>query len=292
MTITSIPIELKASILGWADFETLCKMARVSHEWQQLAGDDRLWKGIFKASFPEEPLPKEGEAKKRFQERAPIIIQPWQLSNVLTSFCCNLKWDKKRELNCSFPNNPTYSLKFIQSFGPVKGHQKGYWGDADEIEYYKCMIPASKQQSPELENYPPEPLYPQESPIPLALGYALQCRRSPYGNWPEIEFKTDYVNGGIKNVDVGLNNTLGYFSEMNHWKAPFRLFCIPETKIWAGLLPLYQEYRFASIDPSGKATMEIKKEPRYLNPSQSFECVNEALCALEMDLYLNPIRFP
>jgi len=303
--ITQLPTELKTNILYFLDYRDICAMHGASKEWNGIINKDTFWHELFRIRFPKEDHPPSQEqAKNRFRERITIIFinDHQQLSKVITSFFCTLKVDKKRELHCSFVKDPFCSLKLTQCFGQVKPNE-----ETNERFYYQFTGSVSSQPFLDHKIFDGEQSFPcpgsnfsringigrneiEPKALPLSLRHSLVYSVDSYGK-PELEVPYDFINGKITNVDVGYGNTLGFYSQINDWKSPFSLFCIPNTHygaIWVGLIPLYHEFKFVSIDPYGQVTWE-KGNNRSLCPSQSFD--SSAHAALASSLELVPIRF-
>lgn len=321
MSLVSLPQELYPIIFHNLDYKALCQLPYVSKGLKELFSKDELWRNLFFTNFPNEPLLANETAKKQFLARARLIPvkNERQLRKVVKTFILNLKWNKKRELICTFSNEPTYSLKISQSFGPVRGTKDGSNGSADETEYYeylgKYLGSASDETS--TENFIEEKFTQcpgarfnsfgvgpeDQNGIPLSITTNLVCRPHigiqfkeggyHYGRGPEIDFLFHYyVNGGIPDVDVGFGNTLGYFSKVNDWKKPFKLFCITDSDsnkpVWVGLIPLGVDFKFISIDSKGAVTWE-RGENRHITGQRSYD--ESGHYDLERSLRNHPIRF-
>ena len=273
-----MPTELKPLILQFLDHKGICRMQSVSKEWCTNASADQLWLVLFQAKYPKDPLPTQGEAKKKFKER--ILTIPikdgFDLKRIVTSFFCNLKWNKKRELICIFPSAASYSLKICQSFGPLRGTRAGFEGIPDEKENYEFTGPVSKSLTAHtiVTNHKniqcPESL--PQTGIPLVLSTTYATAIDPNEDWHCLKsFITEgFVNAQINSIDVGYGNTLGYFSAINNWKSPFSLFCISDSEtgepLWVGLIPYLEEFKFVSINSQGFVTWEKKPTNRIITP--------------------------
>jgi hypothetical protein len=298
MSLVSLPQELYPQIFFNLEFKDLCKLPFVSKGLKELFNQEEFWRNSFFTNFPNDRLLPNETAKKQFLARVShILTDDQQLRKVVTSFFCDPKWNKKRELICTFPNEPTYFLKISQSFGPVRGTKEGSNGDADETKYYKCLMPAYNKNK-ETENYiteeftqcpgtsynailghRPAPL--DNNAIPLSITIKFACKPHTYGRLgPEIYIPHNYVKGKITDVDVGFGNTLGYFSEINDWKRPFNLFCITDSDsnkpAWVGLIPLYVEFKFVSIDSKGvvaweRNTENLRSGNRIIGPHDGYD---------------------
>jgi hypothetical protein len=133
------PKEVALHTLSFLESQDLGKAQLVCREWKELAGDDDLWQDLFTRAY-KEPIPEGKSGKEACKMKsAKTIGNKEKLQRVVTSFLCHLKWNTKRRLECTFPNEPTYSLIIERSFGPDRGTEKGFKGPADETEYYKYM---------------------------------------------------------------------------------------------------------------------------------------------------------
>src|SRR5579871_3792439 len=134
MSLAIMPKEIKLIILGNLDHKNLCTMQALSREWHIVASEDSLWQDLFSNKYPTEPLPTNGQAQKKFRAiMTPLPLKDKEhLHNAITTFFCNLKWNKKREFICSFPNEPSFSLKAAQSFGPERGTEAEFERPTDE----------------------------------------------------------------------------------------------------------------------------------------------------------------
>ncbi len=311
MSLTIAPNEIKLQILTNLDHKDLCRVQSLSREWNIISSDDRLWRDLFIAKYPKISIPFPEQAQKEFKERTLAIpIKMWNLRSIITSFLCNLKRNEKRELICLFPNEHYYALKVAQGFGPERGTEKGFEGPADEIEYYQFdyhpMSPDKTADKPinskRFIQCPGENVHHdssfQQAAIPLAQSYACSARDqqgiwNPKEVWVDLSGAQNCVNGKIEGVDVGFGNTLGYFSEINDWKFPFKLFCISDPtsgkSAWVGLLPSWEAFKFVSIDSNGSVTWEKKNGNRSLSPHPRYDANGHQ--ALMSDLREHPIKF-
>ena len=294
MSLVSLPQELYPKIFFNLNFKDLCQLPFVSNGLNELFSKDEIWRNLFFTNFPNDPLLTNETAKKQFLAKVSAIpvMGNHELSRTLTCFLLNLKWNKKRELICTFPNEPTYSLQFSVSFGPDRGTKEGSNGNADETEYYKYLAPASYRTSKAVNYF--NQVFTEINGIPFSITHASVCRQAPYNSGPEPEIGMPFlcVDGKIPDVDVGFGNTLGYFSEVNEWKRPFKLFCITDSDsnkpVWVGLIPLHFGFKFVSIDAKGAVTWEHEGN-RHIrnNPFGEGDGNHELIRNLQQ----NPIRF-
>ncbi len=309
MSFTIVPNEIKLQILTNLDFENLCNVQSLSREWNMLSSDDQLWRVLFIAKYPEEPLPTKGQAQKKIREiiiTSAAPINRYDLDKITTSFFCSLKWNEKRKLICFFPNQPSYSLKLAQSFGPQRGTKEGFEGPADETEYYQFtdwigradVNPAFETiASGKFVHCPEESFHFatsfQQAAIPLASSGSVSTARHPREGWPRLYIPSKCTNAQIEGVDVGFGNTLGYFSAINDWKSPFKLFCISDPaqnkSAWVGLIPTGEAFKFVSIDSEGIVTWEKKDGNRFLSPHPRYDAKGHQ--ALMSNLREHPIKF-
>jgi hypothetical protein len=83
----------------------------------------------------------------------------------------------------------------------------------------------------------------------------------------------DRINSCVKGVDVGYGNTLGYCSEINGWKTPFKLHCIrgkSGAPMWVGSFLQCTAFKFVLITAKGDVQWEKLKGNRHLTPASMF----------------------
>jgi hypothetical protein len=89
---------------------------------------------------------------------------------------------------------------------------------------------------------------------------------------------------------VGFGNTLGYYSEINDWKTPFKLHCIrgkSGAPMWIGSFPESQAFKFVLINAKGDIKWEKIQGNRALIGSSPFG----PGVTLKDSYTSNPIRF-
>ncbi|MGC1878445.1 MAG: F-box-like domain-containing protein [Rhabdochlamydiaceae bacterium] len=271
-------------ILSFLEEKDLGQAEQVCKGWKVLAGNDRLWRNLFIRLYNEE-VPEEKSGKEACLLKRAITIDEGKLPRVVTSFLCRLKWDTKRRFECTFPNEPTYSLVIEQSFGPVRGTSEGFRGPADETEYYKYVgklslgQPADQTFTTSRENRLNHlPIHSTISGTTAVIN-GRQVLSENVPGW-------SYFTAEIKGVDVGYGSTLAYFSDSNGWKKPYPLFCIGQHT-WVGWIP-FSEFKFVKIDQKGKVTWEedVDGGNRYWGP----RCYGRPY-GLEEYLRVFPVKF-
>ena len=111
----------------------------------------------------------------------------------------------------------------------------------------------------------------------------------------------------ITGVDVGYGNTLGFFSEINDWKSPYKLFCTRGQNgepVWGGIIPTYKPFKFVLITPQNNIIWENGNHLE-LWENNSFVCFKNRIIRiyasyhnrpredeLELQFSTCPIEFP
>jgi hypothetical protein len=293
--------DLMYYISSFCDYEELGALQCVSIKWYRVAGGDQLWQKLFARHFSKEKLPTI-QCKEAFKNRlTPICPETLpEVKKIIITFMCQLKWNTKRELICTFScssckdfcNHNNYHFTIQQGFGPKRGTEEGFKGAPEEVKYLQYngniirTTPGgffSYQQSGQCLK--------EEAPLfvssdGLAPGGYYSCSSD------DASFTIQQYCGGIVQIDhfdtpledcvheyveidVGWGNTLGYCSEMNDWKSPFRLHCVKGEagqSVWTGLFPKEYRFKFVLIDAKGGITWE--QDNRFLgdNFSLKAEC--------------------
>jgi hypothetical protein len=317
--------------LSFCDHKELRSLQGVSKQWRVLAGNDQLWRNLFKLYFQGEMLPQT-RCKDAFKRRLPVRLKSTNaLFKATLTFLCCLKRDSKRLFVCSFPAEPSYSLNIVQGFGSKRGTVEGFEIAPDEIEYFQYVGEISREekalaffkealtQCPEEREEPPEisfeewfgapaplnidrtaPLPFKENGIPLCTrfyGIASGGGSISFRPAPNIQSVYNFIeplrrrfNGCVKGVDVGYGNTLGYCSEINGWKSPFKLHCIrgkSGAPMWIGSFPRHALFKFVLINAKGDMQWEkINGNRRLIDASMFGEGVT-----LTDSYTSNPIKF-
>jgi hypothetical protein len=271
--------------LSLCDHKELRALQGVSKQWRALAGNDQLWRNLFKLCFPGDMLQKT-RSKEAFRKRlTPVCLYSTEmLDDAIKPFLCCLKWNSKRAFVCSFPGE-FYSLAIEQGFGPKQGTQEGFQVAPDEVEYFQFI--GELEPNLRAKAFFDENLTqcPREKGIPLCVRYhgiaadqrgSIYCclrGSASYNKYSLIPrsfgvsslHAANCITDCVEGVDVGYGNTLGYCSEINDWKSPFKLHCITEESgklIWTGLFPLNRLFKFVTIDSHGKIKWEKIKDNR------------------------------
>jgi len=204
----------------------------------------------------------------------PICLQNLeQLESRVIGFLCTLKWEKKCQFICSFPKNNLYFLNIQQNYGPKRGTADKAKSPFDEVSYFEFLgdlppgnpipsimttcyngnCPRDNEESRDTDEIP------QRRGIPFKTSFTggLPQHSSilPY----YMKWMMSITNEEIAKVDVGYGNTLGYFSEINGWKSPFRLFCTQKSNhehVWGGFIPLNKQFKFVIISPQNDTLWE------------------------------------
>jgi hypothetical protein len=236
-------------ILSFLEEKDLGQAEQVCKGWKVLAGNDRLWRNLFERMY-NKAVPKTKSGKEAcLSKRRTKTIPGGKLLDTLSRFLCLLKWETKRRLECTFLNDPTFSLVIEQGFGPHRGTPEGFEGPVNETEYYEFVGPTfSGQPANQTWTVSREDRL-GHLPIHTTMLWTIY-HQEILKNMPEW----DYIPVEIKGVDVGYGNTLAYFSDTDDWKQPFPLTCIGEST-WAGRIP-YSAFKFVKIDQKGKVTWE------------------------------------
>lgn len=257
-----VPREVfSTNVLSRLEIKELGRCACVSTNWNNLASNDNLFKELFRRVFQENP-PMDIAGRKALCKRLTQISvdNKWDLYEIVMSFLCTLKGETKRRLECEFPNAPTYSLVVEQSFGPRRGTRQSFESSAaEQTEYYVYHGEDEffqegianhlffRAASENLFNIPYCRSICIESGFKKGVSYPF-IHIDPIGNPSDIQLR-------VEGIDVGYGNTLGYFSRLNNWKNPFKLFCI-DSSTWVGMLPVHSNFKFVKIDRMGKITWE------------------------------------
>jgi len=274
-----IPVDAMNRILSNLDVKSLGRIQRVSKNLYKLAGNDEFWKNLFKRTFGVD-LPS-GAVGKGMLKNGIIIKNEKALIDMIVTFLCHVKWDKKTRLECVFPTAPSNAHSLLeksfekeimtrsetptmiieQSFGHQRGKRTSMNSLADETKY-ACFVGDVKWP------YAHSKIDHEANGI---IPYFTQiCSPISLCSWHGAVLSS-YFEANVEGVDVGYGNTLGYFSSINQWKEPFELFYIQENNgshKWAGLIP-NSEFKFVKIDPSGKITWENTPHNRYWGPRSS-----------------------
>jgi F-box-like len=289
--ITSLPYDPTCKFLSCLDVKDLGRAAQVCAKWAICATNDSVWEELFLRAFSAE-LPKNMSAKTAvFICGLPLIENMHDLFRKYVSFRCNLEEDKKRELVC-FSDNKQKGLPVLftitQGVGSYHGTNQWSGAPADEKEMYRIpdsttnFLPITYFYNPQFQNKP----YENNANIESNLNGINICTNiSTTHNLFSLQFS--YLGSDIayshiklrnnvfddiviKNLNVGWGNTLGYCSNINNWKKPFKFSCIDGK--WSGRVPSYMGFteayknftppnallqlKFVKIGPEGKITWE------------------------------------
>ncbi len=290
-SINPLPNDVLLTIFSYQEPEDLGRDERVCKKWQKVSNDDVLWKALYQRVFKQTP-PQDISAKKSFIKKFGLPVKDLnELQNIVTSFFCTLKWDKKRCLECNFLNEPTWSLAVEQSFGPNRGTSDGFKGPADEMEYYRFTgEPYPGDDFPWMRsNYRTTFTWNSSDTIGgIPIESVIVAKNNFNKATDRLYFKAE-ING--TRVDEG--NTLAVYSAINHWKQPFTLTRIEDkdsTIKWVGWIP-FSEFKFVKIDKQGKISYETyldKDQNRYITLGE----VSEPQWSLQNHLEKYPIIFP
>jgi F-box-like len=292
--VMNIP-DLMLDISSFCDYKELGALQCVSKQWYLIAGDNRLWQDLFACHFPQKMLPKT-QCKEAFRNRLAVIC-PKTLSEVtkaIMTFVCQLKWNTKSRLVCEFPREPLCFFIIEQGFGPKRGTKEGFEGTPEEVkclEYNGHIFREEDYKEFYYEKFTQCP----ETGIPLRVS---SSGVSPSG-WFSItglDYLSNYritigylstpLEAGVNEcveIDVGWGNTLGYCSEMNDWKSPFKLHCvmgIAGQPVWTGLFPKEYRFKFVLIDAKGRITWERAEGNRdlfYYSSSLKTDCAHKPI---------------
>ncbi len=256
-------------ILSYLPVQELGRAQMVCTEWRLLAGNDLLWRELYGYIFKKK-APESINIKESFLiERATKLDREDELGDVMFAFICNLQWEKKRRLICSFSDKSFPPMIIEHSFGPKRGTKDGAAGSADETEYYHCTADDLDQISAA------NPVYERidENGLPGLPDYPKKVGFPAYtkGTMPKRMFEKfdggsygGFIPINTEGVDVGYGNTLGFYSDINDWKVPFKLICRANESglpVWSGLIP-YSFFKFVKIDSAGQVTWENRAENR------------------------------
>jgi F-box domain len=293
--------DLMLDISSFCDYKELGVLQCVSTKWYIIAGDDRLWQDLFACYFPRTLSPK-NRCKEAFKSRLTPICSKSHVgvNKVIMTFVCQLKLDTKRQLVCEFPSSKLFHYSYFftiqQGFGPKRGTEEGFEGAAEEIEYLEYIggnnlqhkkgeeffsqqfiqCPTSQNEGIPLciSSYGVSPRQQWEGGNSFISGYddeKLIDNKGPLGSLDDLLYCC--ANECVK-MDVGWGNTLGYFSEINDWKSPFKLHCIMREAgqpVWTGLFPKNYRFKFVLIDAKGGITWERAEGNRHFGHYSSLK---------------------
>lgn len=279
---TALPNDVSYELLSYLNVKELGIAGQVCKHWKVLASNNNLWEVLFLRTFSI-PAPKDMPAKEAvFKYGAPIIQNGEELFKKYVSFRCHLELNKKREFICfSEELTPTTLFAVEQGFGPYHGTEKGFIGSADETEI--CKITRNINRISLVFN--PSKIIPNNKIIESNLNGINICTQATTTsyltstqfqnafciNYVDVCLRDDVFDQVvIEGVNVGWGNTLGYCSNINNWKKPFKLSCVNGK--WSGRIPshmcLNRELisgmflKFVKIDPKGIVTWETCEENR------------------------------
>lgn len=257
--------------------------------------DSDLWQALYQRTL-NKPIDRGCAKEALFRDwRCITIFKEKDLVSTIQSFFCNLPYDKKRKLECHFPNEPTYFFSIQQGFGHTMGTPDNFNNstDFDQIEYYKYMDPIPVEK----EDYR---LVSQESlsrigPFAQVPLYKKLTFVTPQNNIPILFEKISNLFAiprvfevEIKKVNLSYGDRLGYCSTFNGWNPWIVLPCISENKgsrTWVGLIP-HSVFKFIKIDFENRAIWE-SGEDRYWPPRPA-----DNLHSFDEYMKERPIQFP
>ncbi len=223
------------------DAKSLVRFQRVSKNFYLAAGNDVFWQTLLKNICGIDV--SNGKGKEAWN--VPILRNRNDLFNTVEAFQCRLELWKTRRLECLVPSHPPMSLEV--SFGPpsdLKADQTHRYLFLGNVEELRKVQHSSCESSAFLANKPNYPYHEKSrSCFQLFRNCMLQA--------PIIE---------IKEVDIGNDHTLAYYSSIDNWKELFKLFPVSGDNgrpvMWAGRIPLHAEFKFVKIAPNGDFTWE------------------------------------
>jgi F-box-like len=289
--ITSFSNDITCEILSYLDVKDLGDARQVCTQWAICVDNKLLWKGLFLRTFSTEP-PRNMHPRDAMVQlyRAPTIDAGKELFKKYVSFRCNLEENKKRTFVCfsknKFKDQQTDSKTIFiitQGVGDRHGTKKGFSNElTDEIEECKieCKIPNGTYDFSIINTgFCNKRISPNEDIESNLNGINVCTNISAHPNIihsintldDEITFQDDVFDEiAIENLDVGWGNTLGYCSNINDWKKPFKFSCVDGK--WSGRIPTGASFgrlgeclllKFVKIGPEGKITYETCENRNY-----------------------------
>lgn len=270
-------------IFSFLDDKDLRSMAQTCKQGKVIADDPVLWKNLFERTFHMKLL-KKMIPKEAFRiEKIAVPCKIEEIRKIYNTFICNLKWEQKRrlEIHC-----PSYVKLVVElGFGFNHGREESFDKcEPNEIKYYK-LLRDEEIFNTTLELEPnkgvdPDPKMPIYSKIILKdnlrnvkeRGYFYSLITSEQS---ELPFEWLYTGQTIVK-DVGEGNTLGYISELNGWKEPFKLYHLGENRWW-GRFPELDKFKFIKIDNEGNIFLEKIKTGRHFCHGARRHCSQDSL---------------
>lgn len=264
-----IPTALNIYILSFLDDKDLKSVEQTCKKGKALAGNNLLWQNLFRRVYQKEPSQvmhgKEAFMRQKFTKSCTFL----QCRKIYLTFLCNLKLDKKRQLEIIFP--PNHFIIVDQGYGSKLGTDASFnQYSPDEKEYYSCVDPIEFPSNMPILLTPPKNKRPS---LPIYSNILVSCDLNP----SLIKIFSQciasfccYREVSI-DLDIGSGNKLGYYSAVNDWKKPFVLF--PIEKKWVGRIPNSWQFRYVKIDSEGKITWEKRENNnnRYFTGNNGIE---------------------
>lgn len=303
-----VPDDLALNIFSFCNDEDLMvRIPFVCKEWRNLSSDNSLWHDVYSNFFKMKPADDKASKESYLLKKFAPIDSESKLLKIVINFMCNLKWDTKRKLKVIFPNEPTYSLDIERFCSPHRRNEAGilvqvtnngafptgteakFGVDVAEVECYRYTHPiAIKYDSVRIMRF-----FESYGGGSNQLATYTKSKSSyksddfnPIFNIiPKVPLM-GFFRGQIE-IDVGFGNRLAYFSDINDWRAPFNLFCVPAdngASLWIGCMP-FSEIKFVKIDAEGQITWEEREGNRSFDPIGPFGF------SLNLFLLLDPIIF-
>ncbi len=275
-----IPNDVLLNIFSkFKDPKDLGRVQCVCKWWNGVANTDMLWKNALKSTFNEE-VPAGQSNKKTLISK--YVKDLYQLHKIYVSFLCHIEWDKRRQFECTFKKEPNAHITAEQAFGPTRLFSQA---PADVTEHYE-FIGELKQKASDSNIVSSQDLGDKlyyQACAHASEGFSVL--EDIQGFSFQIKGETSNCSFAVKiEKDVGFENTLAFYSDINDWKYPFKLTW--QNNKWVGIIPYGAQFKFVKIDSTGKVIWENQD-----NRSWSPRCGGRPYPTFEDKLKAFPITF-
>jgi F-box domain len=258
-SITACSKDITREILAYLDVKSLGRAEQVCTQWK-IYSDDNLWQGVFSRIFSF-AVPKNMSGKEAmFKYGASPVKDRIELFKRYVSFRCNLTLGKTKEFKCCTTNNETlFSVKesFSSECKEVADETEICKLEESGLNFFLMGTLFAISGSP-LNQLVSLKLNDADTFVQVTILDSMLALFDK-NNFTSIRLNNDaFQSIVVKGVDVGKGNVLGYYSDVNNRKTPFKFSCV--NGAWLGRMPpageVFTRSRFAKIGPKGEVTWE------------------------------------
>ncbi len=256
-----VPEEIYGEIFSYLNVPSLGRCQQVSEDFYKLAGNDELWRILFKNAFGIDV----SNGKEAWS--IPVVRSRGQLLEKVQAFRCRPELEKKIRFECLLPGGNSIYLEV--SFGSILVSLNRFL-PSEVYQTHRCLFLGDTNLLTKPTNLLTKPNCLVSDKLAYITSIPCYEKFHSYFNPLRNQILVQVIE--IKGVDVGDGNRLAYCSSIDGWKTLFKLFPLPgsteQSVLWVGRIPLNAEFKFVKIASNGQVTWENRDQNRIFNTPQ------------------------